>query len=123
MNDKDDLIHSYSAEDMMRDGLLHDVSELAKEAGFRWPVRITSGVQEIVDPSEEAKSFGQSFEGRMWDVLTVARFAIKKARSNSMVEFQVFFWNGPDKQHRQTFYAAPDTTSGPAIHIILPSEA
>jgi len=123
MNHKDDLIYSYTAEDMMRDGLLHDVSKLAKEAGFNFPVRITNGVQELIDPSEEAMAHGQSFEGRLWDVLNVARFAIKKAKSNSMVEFQVFFWNGPDKQHHQTFCAAPDTTSGPAIHIILPSEA
>jgi hypothetical protein len=123
MNNKENLIYSYTAEDMMRDGLLLDVSKLAKEAGFSSPVRITSGVQDLINPSEEAISHGQSFEGRLWDVLIVAWVAIKKAKHDISVTFQVFFWDSPNKQHQQTFCATLDTTSGPAIHIILPSEA
>src|SRR5262245_38473202 len=35
-----DLIHRYSRADALRDGVLIDVSETAREAGIRWPVAI-----------------------------------------------------------------------------------
>jgi hypothetical protein len=41
-----DLIHRYSRDDALRDGVLSDVSATAREAGFRWPVALTRTVWE-----------------------------------------------------------------------------
>ena len=121
----DDIIFSYSAEDAMREGNLVEVDkEMAKEAGFKWPVRITKGVLDLVTPSKEAQNYGQDFNGRLWDVLWMAFFAIKVGGSAvmDMVEFKVLFQDGPNKQYEKTLWACMDLTSGEAIHIILPGE-
>ncbi len=120
----DDVIFSYSAEDAMRDGQLIEVErEFTQEAGFIWPVRITRGVYNLVMPSKKAIQYGQSFEGRMWDVLNLAKIAIAKTPdAESLAVFLVLFQNGPNKQVEKTLWAALDMTSGPAIHILLPKE-
>ena len=41
-----DLIHRYSRADALRDGVLIDVSETAREAGIRWPVALTQATWE-----------------------------------------------------------------------------
>lgn len=120
----DDLIYRYSAEDAMQDGHLMEVDRAtSKEAGFKWPVRITSGVYLLVKPSEEALSYGQDFEGRLWDVLTMARLAIQQAPDGeNLISFVVHFQNGPKFAVDVTLWAALDMTSGPAIHILKPEE-
>ena len=40
----DDLIHSYTRQQAIEDGVLMDVSETAKEAGVRFPVALTRAV-------------------------------------------------------------------------------
>lgn len=115
-------IYSYTAEDAMNDGILHDVSELAKEAGFIIPVRITNGVLALVNPSKKAKEFGQSYNGRLWDVLWMASLAVRKAQNETLTEFKVIFQDGPKRKYTEKLWAALDMTSGPAIHIMQPSE-
>jgi hypothetical protein len=39
-----DLIHSYTRTDALRDGVLIDVSAVAREAGIRYPVALTRAV-------------------------------------------------------------------------------
>ena len=117
------LIYSYTAEDAINDGFLHDVSEMAKEAGFKWPVRITAGVFDLVKPSDSAKQYGQSFKGRLWDVLNMARLAVRRASPDeTLTTFEVIFQDGPKIRKTKELWAALDTTFGPAIHIMLPSE-
>jgi hypothetical protein len=41
MFDNADLIHRYSRTDAIRDGVLIDVSAVAREAGFKYPVALT----------------------------------------------------------------------------------
>ena len=44
MKQDDVLIFSYTRAQAIADGVLVDVSELAKQAGFRFPVAVTAGV-------------------------------------------------------------------------------
>ena len=55
--------------------MLVDVSKLAKEAGFWFPVAVTAGVwaECVTVPDGVA---GQDETGRLWDVLNVLRFTI-----------------------------------------------
>ncbi len=115
-------IYKYTAKQAVEDGILCEVGNIAKEAGFVYQVRITSGVYELVSPSEEAKQYGQSYEGRLWDVLIMAHLAVKNSKDESLVTFKVLFQNGSTNQQTIELWAALDTTSGPAIHILLPTE-
>src|SRR5260370_21780767 len=70
-----DLIHRYSRADAIRDGMLVDVSATATEAGFKYPVALTSAAWAkcvAVPPGVIC----QDETGRLWDVLTMLRFAI-----------------------------------------------
>lgn len=46
MFEKADYIHRYSRADALRDGVLIDVSAVAREAGIRYPVALTRAVWE-----------------------------------------------------------------------------
>ena len=72
------VIYSYTRAQAIEDGVLIDVSETAKEAGFKFPIAVTSEVWHgYVEPSPKAKEWGQSERGRLWDILMVARFHAK----------------------------------------------
>jgi len=62
-----------------RDGALVDVSETAKEVGFRLPMAITEALYNCLTPTHADQAIGQDYDGRLWDVLWVAAFAIKLA--------------------------------------------
>jgi hypothetical protein len=113
----DNVIYKYTAEQAIEDGTLVDVTELAKEAGFNWPVRITALVHTVCIPPKTNKI--ESYKGRLWDVLNVARWTIKvRGKKNEhILPFVVKIGRRNVK-----LYAAIDTTSGPAIHIMTPSE-
>lgn len=75
------VIHTYSRAQAIADGVLIDVSELGREAGFRFPVAVTAGVwaECIAVPEGVA---GQDETGRLWDVLHLLRFAITAMKKN-----------------------------------------
>ena len=75
-------ISIYTRADALSDGMLVDVSEMAREAKFRIPVAVTTSVWEecIYWPEDEANGYGQSTDGRLWDVLFLAHCEIASAR-------------------------------------------
>jgi hypothetical protein len=73
-NNEIETVFSYTRAEALEDGVLIDISELAKEAGFKFPVAITCGIYELLRDTVQA---GQSFEGRAWDMLMVLRYEIK----------------------------------------------
>ncbi len=111
------VISAYPAEQAVEDGFLMDVTLLAREAGFAEPfkVRITDTVVALCTPPKSNKI--QSFEGRLWDVLSLTRWAIAKANDDRMVQFTVKIG-----RKNVRLWAMLDTTSGPAIHIMDPSD-
>jgi hypothetical protein len=46
MFEEGDLVHRYTRADALRDGVLIDVTETAREAGIRWPVALTCAAWE-----------------------------------------------------------------------------
>ncbi len=69
--DDAEVISVYTRADALRDGVLYDISDLAKDAGFVIPVAVTAGVMAAVDVN---KGPGESEKGRLWDILNVLRF-------------------------------------------------
>lgn len=78
-----DVIYSYSRAQALEDGYLVDVTETAHEAGFRCPVALTRAAWEDCVAWSEAdtdrKHWPQDQAGRLWDVLSMARFYIAGA--------------------------------------------
>lgn len=107
---EEEYIFKYTADQAVEDGYLYELGDISKEAGFKFTVRITPGVVKWIVPSDEAKEYGQDHDGRLWDVLYMARCEILKQKDERLIPFKVEFWAGLD------------FTSGPAIHIMLPSE-
>lgn len=112
-------IYRYTAEQALADGALLEVDpQLRREAGYRWSVRITRGVASLLVPEEKERNEGQSQEGRLWDVLWMARIAIDNADDRETIApFEMILG-----KNTITLWACLDTTSGPAIHIIRPEE-
>ena len=76
-------IYSYTREQAIKDGVLVDVTETAKEAGFQVPVALTRAVWvDCVEwPAALNKTRGYQDEtGRLWDVLWMAYMAISRVR-------------------------------------------
>lgn len=73
-----DIIHGYSRAEALRDGVLHDVTDLAHEAGIRWPVAIASHAwaDAVAWPGEHR---GETEHARAWDVVWTASNAIRTA--------------------------------------------
>ena len=79
------VFSSYTRADALADGMLVDVSEMAQEAGFKFPVAVTQSVwAECIDwPKDSEQGFGQSIDGRLWDVLFMAHWKIKTTPDQS----------------------------------------
>jgi len=79
----DDIIYTYTRQDALRDGVLVDVSDMAREAGFKWPVAITAEVQGIIDNIPPSQSH-QDTAGRLWDVLWMGSRAAKRGGTETL---------------------------------------
>ena len=66
-------VYSYSRQQAIEDGVLLDLTEHAKKYGFTVPVAITDAAYaETVEWADSDKGLGQSTEGRLHDLLSMA---------------------------------------------------
>lgn len=118
-------ISRYTRAQALEDGFLVDISVLAKEAGFRWPVAVSRAVWALLEPSAALQAEGQSWEGRAWDMLTILRYAIHRSADGSEVSFAPLFVKTPGSEPEPVSLWAkcgPGDTPEPVITIMLPSE-
>lgn len=77
-----ELIFSYSRKQAIANGVLVDVTKLAKEAGIKYPTAITAAVWHLyVVPDDACREVGQSVEGRLWDVQSFRRVLVLPMKS------------------------------------------
>ena len=83
-----EVIHVYTRAQAVADGVLRDVTPLAKEAGFKVPVAMTAAVWAdcVAWPKEESS---QDETGRLWDVLYLAAWKALEHPQASAVTFGV----------------------------------
>lgn len=86
-----EIISVYTRAQALEDGVLVDITELAREAGFKFPVAVTQGVWGVLNPSEELMTEGQDMTGRAWDMLTILRHAIRSGSGTDEVRFAPLF--------------------------------
>lgn len=118
-----ELICSYTRADALEDGVLIDVSELAAEAGFRIPVAVTRGVWVQCVEVPRACPW-QDETGRLWDVLSVLRFAGKQNSEADRIVFPVMVQNtdGPAKPITLEAVIGPGDDGLPVLTVMLPGE-
>ncbi len=76
-------ISTYTRAQALDDGVLVDVSAIAAEAGFKWPVAVTRAAWEHCVAWGEADSKRQVYQdeaGRLWDVAFMASQAARWGR-------------------------------------------
>lgn len=120
-----EIISEYTRDQAIEDGFLVDVSDMAREAGFKWPVAVTRRVwDEIVTPDPRAVQWGQSEKGRLWDVLYLARIAARGCAGRVMhYRLSVIL---KERQRRtiilKSVVGGETPDGGPCITIMLPDE-
>lgn len=91
MFDTADVIYTYTRAQAIGDGVLIDVTERAKEAGFRIPVVLTERAWAECVEWPETEAAIQDESGRLWDVVFMASVAARTAarRATDRVTFQL----------------------------------
>ncbi|WP_201299827.1 DUF6573 family protein [Streptomyces mexicanus] len=81
--DPGEIIHAYTRAQALADGVLVAAdADLAREAGFRVPVALTSAVWEgcvAWNDGDSERQTPQDERGRLWDVLTMTHHAIRRS--------------------------------------------
>jgi len=89
-----EVVSVYTRAQALADGVLIDVSEMAGEAGFRWPVAITAAAWEDCvawSDTDNDRQVYQDQSGRLWDVLFMAAYAARtKANTDSQLLFELY---------------------------------
>lgn len=87
------VISVYSRAQAIEDGVLVDVSEMARETGIRFPVALTQAAwTDCVAWSEDdtrRKRWPQDEAGRLWDVVWMLRCAIRASAGGTRIAFSV----------------------------------
>ncbi len=89
-----EVISSYTRSQAIEDGVLVDAGSMAQEAGFKWPLALTSAVWadsvQWTDADSE-KQVHQDQSGRLWDMIYMASHAIRTRRdSGDRLLFQLY---------------------------------
>lgn len=125
-----EVINTYSRMQAIEDGILIDVSTIALEAGFTIPVAVTYTLWhdfiEWTKADNEIQTY-QDTDGRLWDVLSMLRFAIKKSAETSCVLYKLYVIPRDGKSTKPRLTQLKAVISGgdngePVITVMLPNE-
>jgi hypothetical protein len=126
-----EVISTYTRAQAIEDGVLIDAGSMAQEAGFKWPVAVTSAAwADCVAWSEDDsdKQVHQDQSGRLWDVLFMASHAIR-TRSGFGDRLLFELYRVPrdrrsTKAERTTLklIVGPGDNGEPVITILMPDE-
>lgn len=116
-----DVVFRYSRKQAIEDGVLVDISSIAKEAGIRFPIAVTRGVFGIL---EDTSGPGQDFQGRAWDMLMIFRLEARKCEGDEIHFAPLFVMNGKAKPESVAMWAkcGPGDDMAPVITIMLEGE-
>ncbi len=121
-----EVIFSYTRAQAIADGFQVEVTKTAQEAGIKFPVFITRTVFDSFVAVPEGVS-GQDEAGRLWDVVWMLRFAIRKAQhGQSRLPFALYVRNDNHKPRLikliATCGALDIDDAQPAITVMMPDE-
>ena len=118
------LIYAYTRAQALEDGVLADVSDLAREAGFVWPVALTAAVWSIVEDIPRRYCAWQTVEGRLYDVLWMAYCAIRSAEHHGTeLRYTLLLDHGRHRYLTLKLVTGPGDHGEPVVTIMLPDES
>ena len=124
--DKDwNVIYSYTRAQAIADGVLIDVTAVAKATGFKVPTVITDNLyRQYVEVPTGLQAEGQSTAGRLHDLLTLALFAARSSKGTDRVYFNVSFLMGPGRSETINIIAhiGPGDHAEPVLTLMLPED-
>ena len=117
-------IYAYTRAQAILDGLQVEVTKTAQEAGIRFPVFLTRAVWDQYVKVPAGVSC-QDEAGRLWDVLWMTRFAIRKEQGDQ-IRVRLYVRNDRRKARLVELKAVCSALdlddAQPAITIMLPEE-
>ena len=121
-----EVIHTYTRQQAIEDGVLIDVTDTAKEAGIKFPVAVTRDVWALIEPTEALKRQGQSISGRLWDVLWMFRVFASRTKDNFLLYPVLFLLSDNGKFYTKEIklkaVIGPGDKGEPVITIMMPYE-
>ena len=126
-----EVVSVYTREQAMDDGVLVDVNQCAREAGFKVHTVVTHTVWDrCVRIPEGLEGQGQDEQGRLWDVLWMASIAARRASAGEdLVTFKVSVVDSqrPDgsphrQEHELWLHIGPGDDGEPVLTIMFPED-
>ena len=121
------IVYSYTRAQAIADGVQVEVTKTAQEAGIRFPVFITRTAFDayVTVPPDVT---GQDEAGRLWDVVWMLRFALRKAHpGQTRLPFALYVRNDNRHPRLVTLIAACGALDiddpQPAITVMMPDES
>jgi len=118
------VIDTYTRAQAIEDGVLIDVTNMAKEAGIKYPVAVTEAVwSTYIVPDDRSRAYGQSEDGRLWDTLWMFRMAARRTEG-AIMHFKLYFIMKERLKKLVMLKAVvhPGDDMEPVITIMLPEE-
>ena len=128
-----DAFLAYTRKDAIADGVLVDLSqgelsELVRQAGFVYPIAMTcTAFERYVAVTPAAQAAGNDVKGRLWDILTMLRLAIRRLEAETRSEnltFQFLCIVDAAEPVLAELKAiiGPDDDGDPCLTLLLPDE-
>ena len=125
------VISVYTRAQAIEDGVLVDVSETAREAGFRIPVALSRTVWDRLVALPDGYRGFQDERGRLWDVLWMARHYALRASGSDRVTMSVLVRdirkdlrdsNRPPRRHCPIVAIGGGDQGEPVVTIMFPED-
>ena len=121
------VIFRYTRAQAIEDGVLVDLTEWSKEAGFKIPVACTAAVwNDYVVPPKGTEALGQSTRGRAHDLLWMLYAAIRQSSSTweDQLRYRVIFVMPGGKQETVTLKSicGPGDEGDPVLTVMCLDE-
>ncbi len=120
-----EVISMYTRAQAIEDGLLMNVTETAKEAGIKLPMAVTQRLwAEYITPDPRSvEHYGQSIDGRLWDVLYMFAFSARRVPGSEFIyTVRMVMKRALQRDIRIRAVIDGGDNGEPAITLMLPGE-
>jgi hypothetical protein len=118
----DTLIYTYTRAQALEDGVLIDVSETARELGFRYPVALTAALWADI----QAIPVGSADDaaGRLWDVLWMGACAARWGADTDQLTYELIMpLDGAQRAcYTVKLVIGPGDQAEPVLTLMRPNE-
>lgn len=123
--DDADIIDVYTRAQAIEDGALVELpADMTREAGINFPVAVTAAVHAAcVAMTPKAEQMGCDERGRAWDLLWMARCAMRRARGSQLTFTVLAVTNRRQPtEHTLKLVCGPGDNAEPVLTVMFPNE-